>query len=93
MAVFIQNPADFLDCIVTGDETWVSRHTPDNKRQSMQLRHTHLPTAKKFKASPSNRKIMATIFWDRKGPLIGNFLPRGDTINAAAYCETLKKLN
>jgi hypothetical protein len=32
MAVLIQNPADFLDCIVTGYETWVSRHTPENKR-------------------------------------------------------------
>jgi histone-lysine N-methyltransferase SETMAR len=35
---------------------------------------------------------MATIFWDRKGPLLVNLLPRGDTISAAAYCETLKKL-
>jgi hypothetical protein len=26
------------------------------------------------------------------GPLLVNFLPQGDTINAAAYCETLKKL-
>jgi hypothetical protein len=40
MAVSIQNPADFLDCIVMGDETWVSHHTPENKRQSMQWCHT-----------------------------------------------------
>jgi histone-lysine N-methyltransferase SETMAR len=92
MAVSIQNPANFLNCIVTGDETWVSHHTPENKRQSMQWRHTHSPTANKFKTSPSNRKITATFFWDRKGPLLGNFWPRGDTNNAAAYCETLKKL-
>jgi hypothetical protein len=26
---------------VTGDETWVCHHTPENKRQSMQWRHTH----------------------------------------------------
>jgi hypothetical protein len=82
-AVSIQNPADFLDCIVTGDETWVSHHTPEDKPQSMQWRHTHSPTAKKFRTSPSNRKIMATIFWDRKRPLLVNVLPRGDTINAA----------
>jgi histone-lysine N-methyltransferase SETMAR len=53
---------------------------------------TRSPTAKIFKTSPSNRKIMATIFWDRKGPLLVNFLVRGDTINAAAYCEMLEKL-
>jgi hypothetical protein len=33
---------------------------------------------------------MATVFGDRKGPLLVDFLHRGDTINAAAYCETLK---
>jgi hypothetical protein len=27
-----------------------------------------------------------------KGPLLFNFVPRGDTDNAAAYSETLKKL-
>jgi hypothetical protein len=64
---------DFLDCIVTGDKTWVSHHTPENKQQSMQWRHTHSPTAKKSKISPSNQKIMATIFWDRKGPLLIHF--------------------
>jgi hypothetical protein len=35
---------------------------------------------------------MATIFWDGKEPFFINFLPRGYTINAAAYCEMLKKL-
>jgi hypothetical protein len=60
-------------------------------KQSMQWHPPHSPTLKKF-TSPSNRKITATIFWDRKEPLLINFLPR-DTINIAAYCETLKKLN
>jgi hypothetical protein len=45
----------------------------------------HTPTAKKFKTSASDRKIMATLFWDRKGPLLVNFLPQGDTINAAVF--------
>jgi hypothetical protein len=58
----------------------------------MQWCHRHSPTAKKFETSPSNQKIMATIFWDRKGPPLVNLLPPGDTINAAAYCETLEKL-
>jgi hypothetical protein len=85
MAMSIQDPADFLDSIVTGDETWVSHHTPENKRQSMQWRHTHSPTAKKFKTSPANRKITATIFWDRKGSLLVNCFPQGHTINAAVF--------
>ena len=35
---------------------------------------------------------MATIFWDREGVLLVNFLERGSTINCERYCETLKKL-
>ena len=35
---------------------------------------------------------MATVFWDRKGILRIDFLERGLTINADAYCETVRKL-
>jgi hypothetical protein len=38
----------------------------------------------------STRKATATAFGDRNGPLLVDFLPRGDTINAAAYCQALK---
>ena len=34
---------------------------------------------------------MCTIFWDRQGILLVEFLPQGTTINSAVYCETLKK--
>lgn len=35
---------------------------------------------------------MASVFWDKKGILLVDFMPRGTTINADVYCETLKKL-
>ncbi|GFU53286.1 mariner Mos1 transposase [Trichonephila clavipes] len=35
---------------------------------------------------------MASIFWDRKGVLLCEFMPRGTTINADRYCEILNKL-
>lgn len=35
---------------------------------------------------------MATIFWDRTGVLLVDFMPSEVTINAERYCETLKKL-
>ena len=50
------------------------------------------PKAKKFKQACSARKIMATVFWDRRGILLIDFLERGLTINADAYCETVRKL-
>jgi hypothetical protein len=39
----------------------------ETKEQSMQWMHTYSPnTPKKFKQT-SARKLMATVFWDRKG--------------------------
>ena len=35
---------------------------------------------------------MASVFWDRKGILLVDFMPPGATINAAAYCDTLARL-
>ena len=40
---YAQEGDEFLDSIVTGDETWVFHHTPESKQQSLQWRHTHSP--------------------------------------------------
>ena len=78
--------------IVTGDETWVSHITPESKQQSLHWKHTGSPKRKKFKQTFSTRKIMCTVFWDRQGVLLVEFLPQGTTINCAVYCEMLEKL-
>ena len=39
-----------------------------------------------------NRKLMATVFWDRKGALLIEFMEPWTTITSEKYCETLKKL-
>ena len=83
---------DLLKKIVTGDETWVSHVTPETKRQSSQWMHTNSPSKpKKFKQT-FGRKVMATVFWDHKGVLLIEFMEPGTTINAAAYCLTLRRL-
>ncbi|KAJ4450280.1 hypothetical protein ANN_01700 [Periplaneta americana] len=83
---------EFLDSIVTGDETWISHSTPETKQQSMHWRHSGSPVRTKFKQTLSVWKVMCTVFWDRKGILLIDFLPRGETVNADHYCETLRKL-
>jgi len=83
---------NFLSHVVTGDETWVSHATPESKQQFMEWRHTSSPTKTKFKQTTSTQKITCTVFWDRKGVLLVDFLPQGSTINTGVYCDTLKKL-
>jgi hypothetical protein len=60
---------------VRGDETWVSFVNVENKEQSKQWMHTCLPNKlKKFKQMLSARKLMASVFWDRKGVLMVEFM-------------------
>ena len=83
---------DFLSRIVTRDKTWTSYDIPESKRQSMEWRHISSPTKVKPKQDLTPRKVMCTVFWDRKGILLIDFLPWGQSVNAHAYCETIKKL-
>jgi len=52
----------FLFNIVTGDESWIHHFDPEEKRLSMQYRHTSSPPPKKFKTMPSAGKILLTVF-------------------------------
>ena len=93
---FLQRYADendnFWIRLSTGDETWVFHFTPEAKQQSREWRHSSSPKPRKFKRTQSADKVMATVFWDRKGVLLVDFMANGTTINADRCCETLKKL-
>ncbi len=89
---FNNHGEDFLEQIITGDETWVHQYCPETKAQSMARKHPGSPTIKKFKTSTSSRKLMATVFWDKHGVLLLHFSPPNETANSAAYQTTLKKL-
>jgi histone-lysine N-methyltransferase SETMAR len=82
----------FLDRIVTGDESWFSYHMPETKQQSTQWRAPGENPPVKAKTSPSGKKRMATVFWDRRGILMIDWLPEGHTINSAYYIDQLNRL-
>lgn len=90
----IENEGDnegdsFLNRIVTGDETWIHYYEPESKRQSMEWKHPESPAKKKFKVQPSAGKLMLTVFWDSKGPIIEHYQEQGSTVNSARYSEML----
>ncbi len=80
------------DRIVTGDETWIHHFTPESKKSSMQWCAPGEPPPKKAKVQASVGKVMATVFWDAKGILLIEYMPKGKTINAEAYQKTLINL-
>ncbi len=82
----------FLDQLVTGDETWVHYWTPETKRASMVWKTATEPAPKKFKTVPSSGKVMATLFWDREGPLLLEYMQKGSTITQQTYFDTILRL-
>jgi transposase len=65
----------------------------ETKEQSKQWMHTHSPNKpKKFKKTLSNKQMMATVFWNRKGILLTEFMALGTTITSEVYIEMLNKL-
>jgi hypothetical protein len=92
-----KNGYEFLNHIVgvTGDEPWVPFVKVETKEQSSS-RCTHICQTSQNSLNrhylPA-RKLMATVFWDRKRVLMVEFMQHGTTIMSEVYCETLRKLS
>ena len=80
---------NFLLRLVTVDETWVHYYEPKNKAQSRQWVGPGSLRPKKFKTQPSAGKVMATVFWDAKGVITLDFLPKRSTITGLYYANLL----
>jgi histone-lysine N-methyltransferase SETMAR len=85
---------EFLNHIEAGDEMRVSFVNIETKEKSKQWMHTHSSNKlKTFNPMLSAKKLMAAVFWDRKGVMMGEFMQQGTTITSEVYCETLEKLH
>ena len=87
-----QDPGTFLAQIVTGDETWLSCFEPETKQQSSAWISPQDPRPQKAPRQQSEKKVMATVFFDFQGMILCEFLEPKTTISAQRYCETLTKL-
>ncbi|KAM7313634.1 putative histone-lysine N-methyltransferase SETMAR-like [Ixodes scapularis] len=83
---------EFLDRVITGDETWIFEYDPESKRQSSEWHTTESPCQKKARMGKSRIKAMLIVFFDRKGVVQREFVPQGQTVNKEFYYEVLKRL-
>jgi hypothetical protein len=58
---------NFLNTVITGDETWVYGYDPEMKMQSSLWKHPTSPRLNKARQVRSNVKVMLTIFFDSCG--------------------------
>ena len=72
--------------------TWVHYYEPENKAQSRQWVEPGSPRPKKFTTQPSAGKEIATVFWDAKGVIMLDFLPKRSTITGVYYTNLLDQL-
>ena len=80
----------FLEKMVTMDDTCIPLFNPKTKRQSKQWKHSDSPPPKKFQVGAFAEKILYSIFWDQKGIILLNPLPKGMTITGKCYRDILK---
>ena len=92
LAMYDADPENFWTHLVTGDETWIHHYDPESKQESMEWHHRGSPPPLKAKRERSKNKLMASFFWDSRGVLLLDYLPRGSTLNSEYYCKILERL-
>jgi len=79
----------YLDTIVTMDETMISLHTPETKKQSKRWVPKGQPGPLKARVQASRTKHMVMAFFDAKGLIYTNVVPKGESVNAAYIVKAL----
>jgi hypothetical protein len=86
-----QQSMAMLDNIVTMDESAVSFHTPETKQQPKQWLPKSQPGPIKAKVQASRTKKMVLAFFNAKGIIYINYMPKGTTVNGNYIMEALGK--
>jgi len=73
---------NFLKNIITGVETWVYGYDVETKMQSSQWIGKGSPRPKIARMSLSMIKVTLVVFFDRKGIVHHEFVPRGQMVNS-----------
>ena len=92
MLDYVNSDHEFLNIVITGDESWVYGYDPETKAQSSQWQHSTSPRPKKARQVQSNVKVMLTVFFDSCGVVHHESAPQGQNINKEYYLEVLRRL-
>jgi hypothetical protein len=92
LARYCEEGDNFMQLIITGNETWVHHYQPENRQKSTQWKHLSSPVAKKkFKTQSLAGKLMLIIFWDSQGPIPETYPERRTAVTSAVDCDMLQR--
>ena len=80
----------WLNNIVTMDETMVSLHTPETKKQSKRWVPRGQPGPVKARVQASRTKHMVLAFFDAGGLIYSNIVPKGTAVNSVYILKVLR---
>ena len=92
LALWRADPDHFLSRIISGDETPLSTFLPEKKLTSQQWIQKGGPRPQKALKTARMSSTMMTLFFDERGVVHMEFVPKGETIRSEEYCETLSRL-
>jgi histone-lysine N-methyltransferase SETMAR len=82
---------DFLGQLITMDEVWIYWDNDGTYHHRSWRAAGDAPDVE-VRRTLSPRKHLMSVFWDCKGVILMDILPRGATITADVYCEQLARL-
>ncbi|KAI6651176.1 hypothetical protein LOD99_5527 [Oopsacas minuta] len=93
--LYMSDPDDFNARLITRDETWIYYHDPCTVNEVAEWRHEDSPKPKVPRLGhcpKSKSKLMLSIFWDSKGPLLLDYLPKNTTVTGTYYADLMTKV-
>lgn len=88
----VARDSNFMNNIITGDESWIYGYDPETKAQSSEWKHPSSPRPKKVRRVNSAVKVMLTVFFDCQGVVHHEYAPPKQTITKEYYQEVLRRL-
>ena len=89
VAAIHRNGQSWLKTVVTMDETMVSQHTPETKKQSKRLVKKGQPGPLKARVQASRIKHMVMAFFNSAGLIYTHIVPKGNAVNGACIVKVL----
>ncbi len=85
----MKSDPNFLDSIITGDESWCFVYDPETKRRSWKWCGLKTPPSKKCSFQKSMVKAILILFFDSKGVIHHAYVTVGQTVNDTFYIQVL----